>query len=230
MGESKMEKNILLLPIKYNSKRLPYKNFLPINGKPLFFYSLEACHKAKVENKKIYISTEKSKMVEELIKTKLYINNVIVLDRPEYLTHDPYEISDVCIYEIENLAEKFDNLIMIQPSNPFIKPEDIENCYELFLKNNKKCVRSVTEIKKSVWVDIYNKPVCDIDKYKFISATNDERSYYIGNGSIVIIKIDDLLRFRSLISGLTVSYPMGGVDIDTKCDYLTSKVMIEGEK
>lgn len=178
-----MDKVLIIIPIKHNSKRLIGKNFQIIDRRCLFEYAIDAAVKADISNKSILYSSERKCNGALPIPDEVKWSK-----RPSILTEDPNEIGDVCLYELKNQKEKFDTLIMIQPSNPFVEPEDVENCYKLFLRRgDRRQVRSVTALGKRIWLKY--------KKFDIMTPLNTAADIYIGNGSIVIVDCNKFLEY-----------------------------------
>lgn len=130
------------------SKRLPRKNVLMINGKPMIAYTIDACKKSKLLND-FYVTTEDKEIKETALRY-----GAKVLDRPMELAGDNVGIQVV----MKHFATKvdFDILVLVQPNSPNIKSEKIDEAISMILKNPKMLeVRSFfsdgTE-SSSVWV------------------------------------------------------------------------------
>lgn len=245
-----MDKILILVPVKENSKRLKSKNLKGLSGnpkawkKPLYWYALDAAVKADM-SEHVYISTESQRVVGNCrygYMAGKYGNadnyRIKFIMRPKYLAEDPYEIYDVCSHAIKELKEDFKTLILVQPSNPFIKAEDIKNCYDLFLKHDRKTVRSVAKIGKQVWRPMSLYPTGDIldcekplDKSKRVKViTPYSTNSFVGNGSIVIMDIQKLLKEKSLADIVTIPYIMPAersIDIDTELDFFIAEMILE---
>jgi len=244
-----MDRIIVIIPVKSNSKRLERKNFRSIAGKYLWEWSLSAASNTNIK-KKIYIITEGEDIIRYLDSASkdisCYDNNVYgypnfsIIIRPDYLAEDPYEIKDTCLWflgghKIEAEADNFDTMIMLQPSNPLVLPEDITNAYNLFIENNRTCVRSVCRMQKSALKSFYisDKTIepahpsirflSDID-FKDLPVT------YQGNGSIVVADIKQFLKYKTLYLEPTIGYvmpPERSIDIDTESDFKLAEFLLK---
>ena len=58
-----MKKIVVIMPVKYQSKRLKEKNILPINHLPMFVYVANKFKKSKIFSKFI-VSTESKKIMK----------------------------------------------------------------------------------------------------------------------------------------------------------------------
>lgn len=80
---------------RLGSKRLPYKNILPIGGKPMVVHGVETllnCPSIEL----VVVSTE-SELIEEIVKAVFYNNSkVVFLRRPKELSEDNIPSIPVC--------------------------------------------------------------------------------------------------------------------------------------
>ncbi len=215
---------LILSPIKFNSKRVKNKNGRMLCHKPLYQYSLDAILEARsyFENTDLGISITERDM--SVIYHAYWIAFYVVA-RDKKLTEDPYQLAEVCIDGLKHLrdcySKEYETLILVQPSNPFVKAEDIINCYELH-KKQERTVRSVSEIKKTVWTGWIEEGLTPVNYRKFI-----------GNGSIVVIDTKLLQKDKTLESLWTVPYIMPqerSCDIDSELDFKIAETIMEEEK
>lgn len=124
-------KTILIVPVKYNSKRLKNKNILEIKGLPMFVYSINQIKNSKKINE-IYVSTESKKIVNLCKKYK--IKYII---RPKYLSLGEVEKQAVIVNALKQLKKKNiqpDTVISYQANSPDTKQKDLDHAIEFFNK------------------------------------------------------------------------------------------------
>ena len=219
-----MDKILILLPIKSNSKRLPRKSLKLLNGKPMMLYALHAAFRSRF--REIFISTASEEVVDTLkeVVSIAQLHPIKFIPRPQYLAEDPFEIADVCKHALNYLKEEYKTLIMIQSTNPFVTSEDINDCYDLFIKHDRKTVRSVTPVGKQVW-----RPAGLYEGGEIRVITPYSSNSFIGNGSIVVIDIKRFLEIKTLADIVTIPYIMPkkrSVDIDTEMDFKIAEMLM----
>jgi CMP-N,N'-diacetyllegionaminic acid synthase len=142
------EKTFLaIIPARGGSKRLPRKNILDLNGKPLIAYTIEASLNSKYIDKVIVSSDDK-----EILKiSENYGANVI--KRPDYLASDTATSFDAIVHTIEN-TEKYDFIIFLQPTSPLRTYKHIDESIELLDQKNADAIVSVCEMDHSpLWAN-----------------------------------------------------------------------------
>src|SRR3990167_4187764 len=198
--------NIIIITIKQCSKRLPNKNLLNLAGKPLCFYALNTAA-AFGENKKdwdLVVSTESHDVGNMVLK---YYSPIKVVKRPKWLAEDPFEIKDVCKYVLDFLdtgIKRYQTMIMLQPSNPFITAQDLSSGYELFLANNRTAIRSVVKASKPVYKALMLHSSGRLLPWMFselsrIDNSNFHTDTYYGNGGFVIVDVNEFLDKKTLM-------------------------------
>jgi len=124
-------KTVLIVPVKYNSKRLKNKNILEIKGLPMFVYSINQIKNSKKINE-IYVSTESKKIVNLCKKYK--IKYII---RPKYLSLGEVEKQAVIVNALRQLKKKNivpGTVISYQANSPETKQSDLDIAIEFFNK------------------------------------------------------------------------------------------------
>lgn len=121
--------HVAIIPARGGSKRLPRKNVLPIQGKPMLTYPVKAAQKSKVFDR-VIVSTE-----DEEIKQVALEAGAEVFQRPENLARDRATVVQVCkhvldVLDEQNIQPEF--FCCIYATAIFITPEDIKNSFQLF--------------------------------------------------------------------------------------------------
>lgn len=132
-----------LIPARGGSKRLPRKNVLPFNGRPLIAWTiLEAAKSAYLDE--IFVSTE-----DEEISLVSQSYGVDIIRRPLDLAVDTAPMYPTILHAIKraNLTDN-DAVCLLHPTSPLRRYEDIDACCALLSDfSGAKAVVSVTEGK-----------------------------------------------------------------------------------
>ncbi len=126
------KKIIAIIPARGGSKGLPRKNILDLCGKPLIAWTIEKALGSRYIDK-LVVSTEN----QEIAKiSKKY--GAQVVERPEELARDESPTIDAIMHVInwfEKRGEYFDIIILLEPTSPLRKENDLDNAIELFIEN-----------------------------------------------------------------------------------------------
>ena len=116
--------SIIVIPARGGSKRFPRKNVASLNGKPFSSYAVDAGLHARCIDK-TYVSTEDP----EIASIAIEAGAEIPYERPAHLAEDDV-IADTVVDLINNIIEregaKVSNVVLIQPTSPFVKAEHID--------------------------------------------------------------------------------------------------------
>jgi N-acylneuraminate cytidylyltransferase len=147
-------KNLVIIPSKLDSKRLPKKNIKKLNGKPLLYHSIEYAQDSKHENT-IIVSSESGDV------RNLLPENVIFHNRNIDLCGD-VEVVDVYFDIIDRIKEVYDYVVCLQPDNPN-RSNTFDECLEYMIVNKYDDLITVNnEYKRSGSVRIF--------KYDYLKA------------------------------------------------------------
>ena len=123
-------KVLVIIPAKTDSKRLPKKNLQKINGKTLIEHSIEYAKECEyIDRDNIILSTESSEVISIAIA-----NGVRGLIRPKSLCGDT-EVTDVYIDVLNNINEKYDYVVCLQPDHPD-REHTLKYCIDYMINNN----------------------------------------------------------------------------------------------
>ena len=125
-------KILMLIPARGGSKRLPRKNVLPLAGKPLICWTIEAALATELDAR-IVVSSDDEEILD--IARQYAEKGVVAYRRPDELATDTASTVDVAIDAIK--AEKAqghepETIILLQPTSPLRKAEDILSALYIF--------------------------------------------------------------------------------------------------
>ena len=222
-------KYLAIIPARGGSKRLPNKNILDLNGKPLIAWSIEAAKKLKKIDD-IVVTSDSEKILNI---AKEY--NVKAIKRPDFLASDTATTFDAIKHAIVTLDDKYEYIVLLQPTSPLRNEKHIDGAIELLEKKNADAVISVCEMEHSpLWSNTLPE---NLDMSNFLrdevknKRSQDLDKYYRLNGAIYICKTDRLLKEKTFfIKDKIYAYIMdrkSSVDIDDKIDFKLAKVLME---
>jgi len=226
-------KIIGIIPARGGSKRIPKKNIKLLGGKPLIAYSIEAALKSKYINR-VIVSTEDREIAKI---SKKY--GAEVIKRPIELAKDDSSTTEVIKHTITTLNEneKYfpDIVVLLQPTSPLRKVEDIEKAIELFLNNECKSVVSVCKYRENPYWSLkiekgYAKPVFGWDY--FLKRSQDLPRVYTLNGAIFITTVKNLFKYNGFFNDKICLYIMPvdrSIDIDEEVDFKFAGLLLKSK-
>ncbi len=226
------EKKVLaVIPARGGSKRLPKKNILNLAGKPLIAWTIEEAKKSKYIDKLI-VSTDSTEIAEI---SKKYGAEVPFI-RPKELASDTASSIDVILHAInffKNKGDTYEYIVLLQPTSPLRKVDDIDKAFEMINKDTKAVV-SVCETEHSpLWSNTLPN---DLSMKDFIKPeiknkrSQDLPKYYRLNGAVYISDVEYLLDNNGFIGDETKAFIMPqsrSVDIDSGIDLNLAEIIIK---
>ena len=220
---------LAIIPARGGSKGISRKNIKKIAGNPLISYTINEAKKAKYLTR-IVVSTEDKKIAKI---SKKY--GVDVIPRPKKLASDRTPSELVCQQVIKYLKnnEDFetDVVVVLQPTSPLRKAEDINLAIKKFLKSDCSSVVSITEVQHSpYWMYKMDKSkMKKILTDKKITRRQDSPLIYQLNGAIYVTKKETIMEKNSLIGKNMFGYIMPyerSIDIDSQIDFDLAELLI----
>ena len=135
-------KVVSFIPIKLNNQRLPGKNLMDLNGKPMCDYIFQTVKQVRnIDEKYVYCSDEKIQdyMPEELILKK----------RDKYL--DGFQVKGLEIIDYFVRDVDADIYVLTHVTQPFTKTESLEKAIEKVASGEYDSAFSAVEIKDYCW-------------------------------------------------------------------------------
>lgn len=221
----------MVIPARGGSKRLLRKNVLPLHGKPLICWTIEAALKSQIPSK-IIVSSEDSEILT--VADRYADEGVVLHHRPAELATDTTTTTEV----ISNICNSLlipraiaQTMVLLQPTSPLRAPEDISSALKLYKAGNTlDTIVSVTENEHpTAWSGTLNKHnvLTGID-FSGNQSQNLEREYRL-NGAIYIFDVHNFKLNHSIFTQRVRGYVMPlerSVDIDTKFDFTLAELLL----
>lgn len=227
--------NILaIIPARGGSKGLRKKNIKTLGNKPLIAWSIESALNSKFISKTIVSSDN-----DEIITVSKQYGAEIPFKRPTNLATDTATTRDVLIHAIEYYKLKnitFDYIVLLQPTSPFRKKDDIDNAIKIAVENNIDMVVSVKETSSNPYYVLFeenDEGFLEKSKDSNFTRRQDCPIVYEYNGSIYVIKVKSLLNNDSMNFDKTIKFEMSkihSVDIDNQFDFDFAEFLIKRKK
>ena len=228
------ERRILgLVPARGGSKGIPHKNIIELCGKPLISYTIEAGLNSKYIDY-LMVSTDD----DEIARVSKEYGAKVPFMRPIELASDTAKTLDAVLHAVETMkqaGECFDDLVLLQPTQPLRTAQDIDSAIEEYYKNDCKDLVSVSEVEDHPILirTIENSRLKPLLNVSSTCRRQDMPQYFRVNGCIYINNIKQLDENTSFNDN-TVPFVMGkdhSVDIDEISDlaiaeyYLKSRTL-----
>ena len=208
-------KTALFIPIKLNNQRLPGKNLLPLDGKPVCEYLFETvANITNIDEKYVYCSDE---AIIPYLKGDLQFKK-----RPEWL--DGFLVKGLDIIEQFVKDVDADIYVLTHVTQPFTKAESIMNALEKVKSGEYDSAFSAVVLQDYLWYQ--GKPFnYDI---KNIVRTQDLEPVYMETGAFFIFTKEVFTKLHQRIGNHPYIYEIDqfeAVDIDTAEDFEFAKIV-----
>lgn len=228
-----MKKMLFVIPARGGSKGIPGKNIKPMGGIPLICRSIDIA-RVFVGDEDICVSTDS----DEIINVVRQYGMEVPFKRPGYLATDNAASYDVLIHAIDFYAAKginYDWLVLLQPTTPFRKKEDVQKMLDLMSDD----IDMVVSVKQAETNPYYNCYSVNEDGYlqKFIKLPLEgygrqsaRPDIYEKNGSVYVIKIDSLYKQRINDFEKVRIYEMSkeySIDLDEPLDWIFAEAVLK---
>ena len=188
-------KPLVIIPARGGSKGIPHKNIKLLGGKPLICRAIDNA-RAVAPDSDICVSTDDSEIIQVVEDYGLKVPFI----RPTELAADNSGTYEVLLHALsfyEQQGRTYDTIILLQPTSPFRRDEDISEALKLYSPDVDMVV-SVTEARANPY---YNCFETDSDGFLHVSKGDgkyirrqDAPKAWEYNGAIYIINPQSLKR------------------------------------
>ena len=221
---------LAIIPARGESKRLPRKNLLDLNGKPLVAWSIEAGLNSKYIDKVVVTSDD----ADILNIAEDY--GVLSINRPIELSSDTATTFDAIEHAIENIKH-YDYIVLLQPTSPLRTEWHIDKAIEFLINKEADAIVSVCEMDHSpLWSNTLDDTL-SMAEFLTKSIKNkrsqDLDSYYRINGAIYICDTKKLLKEKGFfIENGIYAFKMDretSIDIDNEIDFQLADLILKNK-
>lgn len=225
-----------IITARGGSKSIPLKNIVPVCGRPLIAYTIEAAKKAKTISR-IICSTDHPKIGETVIAL-----GAEVLERSDELSGDLAASIDVMINVAETLYEKEDAiaeiLVLFQPTSIFITSHQIDQAVEALFENpNAKSSQTVVKVPHQFHAHNQRIMYDNGKNIAFVYEKEREKGYskqtkpeYYTYGNLIVTRTRPLIEEGTLFArpSIPIVIPLyNAYDLDGPEDMELAELMIE---
>lgn len=222
---------LIVIPARGGSKRLPRKNVLPLGGKPLICWTIDAALESGIEAQ-IVVTSDDADILD--IARKYSAKSVVPHRRPDELGSDQAKTVDVVRDAIESQKRAgypADTVILLQPTSPLRTGADIAAALELYRQGSgEHTVVSVCEVDHpTAWIGTIapDNTLQGLDLSG--KRSQDYAREYRLNGALYVASVQTVLGRESLFTDELKAYVMPrnrSIDIDEREDFDFCSVLI----
>lgn len=223
MGTRKV---LAVIPARANSKGLPGKNVIPLAGKPLIAWSIDAALDADSVDR-VVVSTDS----QEIADIARFWGAGVPFLRPAALAMDDTPGIAPLLHACK-MVPGYDLVVLLQPTSPLRTAADVDKAVSLMVEQEADFCISVTRAKQHPnWLFRLSEEG-HLQRYEETRMQTDRQSLspvYAPNGAIYVANIAALEKHRTLNGPGTVAYEMSAeqsTDIDTAMDLKICEVLM----
>lgn len=228
---------LAIVTARGGSKGLPEKNIKKLMGKPLIGWTLDSAKKCEYIDE-IFVSTDSSEIAEVCKKFGI----VVPFLRPSELASDTASSVDVVqhvISQFENINKYFDYILLLEPTSPLRKKNDLKNVIEKIVSNfNADGLITVGEIhmehpmivKKLINEEKIIPYIADVEK---ITQRQQADKAYFPYGVAYIIKTKIFKEKKSFYTDNVIPYCIDrwqNYEVDDIYDFLCIESILKVKK
>lgn len=224
-------KILALVLARGGSKRLPRKNSLPLGGKPLIQWSIDAA-KGVEHIIDVMVSTDD----KDIANISREGGALVPWLRPAHLATDESSSAESALHAVdwyESEKGPIDGLLLLQPTSPFRSKATIKKGIELFRTNSTVPVVGVVSAKTHPhWtLKISNEKLTPfINGVDFAKHSQDLPTAYQISGAFYLISPKQLSETKSFmgdgqVTPLIAETEEEAIDIDTKLDFQLAQIV-----
>ncbi len=210
---------LALIPARGGSKGLPGKNILPVGGRPLIGWTVEAAKQSRYIDRVVLSSDD-----DKIIAAARACGCDVPFRRPAELATDTTPMIDVVLHALEALGE-YEIVALLQPTSPLRTAADIDAACAMLEDDGVPACVSVSPVEQSpYWMyrlgtDRRMTPLIDIGSQA--TRRQDLPEVYALNGAVYVARASWLRQHRTFVTPDTFAHVMPqerSIDIDTAAD------------
>tara|TARA_B100001123_G_C15166143_1_gene969470 strand:- start:264 stop:968 length:705 start_codon:yes stop_codon:yes gene_type:complete len=186
-----------LILARGGSKGIPRKNLLDFCGKPLVVWSvLQAINTPEIDN--VYISSDSDEILNLCSKF-----GAIKIKRPDSISGDTAKSESAVTHFFETIGSNQKIVIMLEPTAPLRKKNDLSNCINSFKKNNwDSCFSGAILHDFLIWRKDNKENLNSINyDYKYQEPRQSREPDYVENGGIYMFTPNCFIQNQNRFGG-----------------------------
>lgn len=225
---------LALIPARGGSKRLPRKNVLPLAGRPLIAWTIQAALDAGGIDD-VVVSTDDA----EIADVARAAGAAVPFRRPSALASDDATTLDVVWHALAELGNRHDWLVLLQPTSPLRTAADIADALDLARRHNASVTSIACPGKPLGWVhraedslipigDEMDSSPIGSPRMRPLAAGETTTAWGWLNGALYVVPVAWLRRTGAFVTDATLPFAMPvarSVDIDTAEDFALAEAL-----
>lgn len=213
--------------IKKQSERLPEKNFLDLNGKPLWKWLIEELCEFD-----LYVNTDSKNLYNEL---KSYAHVTPIIRSKKHVDWEKHakDLGSPAMDMVKEYCEKYldvdEDFAVVHVTSPFLRSTTLKSAFTLFEETDCHSVHSVKKIQDFMLSQKDGVVTPENFKFAHISRTQDLDPLYQSLGAFFILNSTKLhdTNYQRLMSN-SILYPISeieAIEIDEEDDFNFAKIV-----
>ena len=196
-------KVIAIILARGGSKGIPRKNVLEFAGHPLVAWSVIQAKQTK-EIDEVYISSDSDEILEIADKY-----GAKTIKRPEEISGDNAKSEEAIIHALSILGTDQEMIIMLEPTAPLRKIDDLDNCVTMFRNEGwDSCFSGALLQDFLLWKKDKNGNLKSLNyDYKNQGPRQLREPDYVENGAIFIFKPEIIINEKNRFGGKIGLFP-----------------------
>jgi len=223
-------KKLFLIPARGGSKGLPRKNILPLAGRPMIHYTLDAAKGAMEEGDELCASSDDAEIIQVVEEYGVKVPFV----RPAALASDTAGSEEVIQHALDwykALGKTFDVVVLLQVTSPLRNTQHVKDALALW-DNNVDMVVSVKETDANPYYVLFEE-----DDQGFLKKSKEGNfirrqdcpKVYEYNGAIYVISIQSFQQVQLSSFEKIRKYEMTkreSIDVDDEIDFQLAELLV----
>ncbi len=218
---------LAIIPARGGSKGVPRKNVLPLAGRPLIAWTIEAAKRAE-QVERVIVSTDNSEIADVARKF-----GAEIVWRPAELSGDLVSSEQAILHVLNELEPTGLPPItaFLQCTAPLMTSADIDGTIAAIQRYEADTSVAVADFHYFVWKTTPDGGLIGINHEKGIRKMRQERTpQYIETGSVYAMKTAGFREFKHRFFGKTAHYvvpPERVLEIDEPVDFKVAQMLLE---
>lgn len=193
---------IAVIPARGGSKGIPGKNIIPVAGKPLIAYTIEAALKAE-SIERVFVSTDDAQIANVARQF-----GADIIDRPAELSGDAASSESALLHALETIEDMPEHFVFLQCTSPLTLPKDIDSTVQALVDRKADTAFTATRFHGFVWKQ-NEKNAFGVNHDKCVRVRRqDKEPEFLENGAVYVMNTRGFLQNKHRFFGTTAIYEM----------------------